>query len=192
MPSTFRNAIEFFVELGVYDIILPFLLVFTIMFAVLEKTKILGIEKIGEKEYTKKNLNAMIAFVVALLVVASTQLVRIINEVMANAVLLVVLAISFLLLVGVFYTDKQFSLEGSWWAKFFTVMMFVGIIIIFLNALGWLKPILSIFTNIEAEWAGSIVFILIILAFMWYITKEPSPKEGKEGEHHAPEKKGSH
>src|SRR3989338_3071230 len=191
MVSTFRNAIEFFVDLGVYDIILPFLLVFTIMFAVLEKTKILGIEKIGDKEYTKKNLNAMIAFVVALLVVASTQLVRIINEVMANAVLLIVLAISFLLLVGVLYTDKQFSLEDSPWAKFFTVIMFVGIVIIFLNALGWLQPILSLFTNIEAEWAGSIVFIVIILGFMWYITKEPNKGEKKE-EHHSPEKKTNH
>ncbi|MBS3117210.1 hypothetical protein J4421_06465 [Candidatus Woesearchaeota archaeon] len=189
MPSTFRNAIEFFVELGVYDIILPFLLVFTLMFAILEKTKILGIEKIGEKEYSKKNLDAMIAFVIAFLVIASTQLVRIINEVMANVVLLIVLAISFLLLVGVFYTDKQFSLEGSKWVTFFSVVMFLGIVLIFLNALGWLRPIFRIFTNIQAEWASSIVFIIVIILFMWYITKEPKEEKAKIDHPHSTEKK---
>ena len=37
--SSFRSAIDFFGQVGVYDVILPFLLVFTIMFAILEKTK---------------------------------------------------------------------------------------------------------------------------------------------------------
>ena len=56
--SVFRGIISLFTKLGVYDIILPFLLVFTIMFAILEKTKILGSEKIEGREVTKKNINA--------------------------------------------------------------------------------------------------------------------------------------
>ena len=39
--STFREIILFFDEVGVYDVILPFLLVFTIVYAIFEKTKIL-------------------------------------------------------------------------------------------------------------------------------------------------------
>ena len=79
--SAFRGMIGFLNKLGVYDVILPFLLVFTIVFAILEKTKILGIDKIDGKELGKKNINAMVAFVIAFLVIASTRLVAVINQV---------------------------------------------------------------------------------------------------------------
>ena len=44
MASTLQNAIEFFKAFGLFDIVLPFLLVFTIIYAILEKTRILGHE----------------------------------------------------------------------------------------------------------------------------------------------------
>lgn len=174
-------------KLGVYDIILPFLLVFTLVFAILEKTKILGVEKVKDQEFTKKNINAMVAFVTAFLVIASTQLVAVISSVMANVVLLLILSVCFLLLVGSFYSDKQFSLENSpKWVKFLMVFMFVGIVIIFLNALGWLETVFGVFylmfTNLDAEWAATTLFLLIIIGFIVYVTHEPKRKEAVKSE----------
>ncbi len=171
--SSFRGVIEFLGKIGVYDVILPFLLVFTIVFAILEKTKILGTEKIGGNEVTKKNLNSMVALSIAFLVIASTKLVGIVNEVMANVVLLLILAICFLLLVGVFFGSKEFTLEKyPNWIKFFMVLMFIGIVLIFLNALDWLQYVFSIITEWDAQWAVTAVFLIIILGFMWYIVKD--------------------
>ena len=42
--SVFRDVIDFFFQLGIYDVILPFLLIFTIVFAILEKTRVFGTE----------------------------------------------------------------------------------------------------------------------------------------------------
>src|SRR3989344_487216 len=187
--SVFRTAIGFLDKLGVYDIILPFLLVFTLVFAILEKTKILGVEKVKDQEYTKKNINAMVAFVTAFLVIASTQLVAVISSVMANVVLLLILSVCFLMLVGSFYADKQFSLENSpKWVKFLMIFMFIGIILIFLNALDWLVTVFGavflLFTSLDAEWAATTLFLLIIIGFIWYVTHEPKraskPEEGKK------------
>ncbi len=176
--SAFRGMIGFLNKIGVYDVILPFLLVFTIIFAILEKTKIFGLDKVDGKELTKKNINAMVAFVVAFLVIASTQLVAVINEVMANVVLLVILGVCFLLLVGVFFGDKEFTLKDfPTWSKLLMVIMFVGIVVIFLNALGWLKHLFFLFENWNADWAASIIFLAIILGFMWFITHTPEPKK---------------
>ena len=176
--SAFRGMIGFMNKIGVYDVILPFLLVFTIIFAILEKTKIFGLDKIDGKELTKKNINAMVAFVIAFLVIASTQLVAVINEVMANVVLLVILGVCFLLLVGVFFGDKEFTLkEFPTWSKLLMVIMFVGIVVIFLNALGWMKQIFFLFENWNADWAASIIFLAIILGFMWFITSSPEQKK---------------
>ena len=63
--TVFRGIIGFLEQIGIYDVILPFLLVFTIIFAILEKTKVLGTETIEGKRYTKKNINAMVAFVIS-------------------------------------------------------------------------------------------------------------------------------
>jgi hypothetical protein len=176
--SAFRGVIEFLGTLGVYDIILPFLLVFTIVFAILEKTKILGTEKIGSETVTKKNLNAIIAFAIGFLVIASTQLVQLISDVLANVVLMLVLIISFLLLVGAFRGDKELNFfeEFSGWKKFFVILVFIGVVAIFLNAMDWLKYIFAIFIYWEAEWAIAIIFFLVILGFIWYIIRDP-PKE---------------
>ena len=191
--SGFRGVIEFLGDLGVYDIILPFLLVFTIVFAVLEKTKILGVEKIDGRELTKKNLNSMVAFIMSFLVIASTQLVSVINEVMANVVLLLILAICFLMLVGVFFSDQEFvgidKIPG--WTKAFIIFMFIGVVAIFMNAIkidtdsgkySVLEIIFSVFQNWNTEWATSIIFLLVISGFMFYIIKDPNTKKEKKKE----------
>ncbi|SRR3989344_1516566 len=181
--SAFRGMIGFLNEIGVYDIILPFLLVFTIVFAILEKTKIFGIEKVDKVETTKKNINAMVAFVIAFLVIASTRLVGIINEVMANIVLLLILAISFLILAGALFGDKEFSLENfPRWMTLFMIIMFVGIVVIFLNALDWLEVIFDLFRNWRAEWAASIIFMIITIGFIVFITWEPKKTESTKSE----------
>ena len=188
--SVFRNAIGFMEKIGVYDIVLPFLLIFTIIFAILEKTKILGIEKVGDQELTKKNINSIVAFCTSFLVIASTQLVSVINEVIANVVLLLILAICFLLLVGVFFGDKEFTLEDyPGWVKFFMVVMFIGVVGIFMNAIkintkkgthSILEVVFSIFQNWQAEWAATIIFLIVIIGFMAFITHEPKKKNDKK------------
>ena len=180
--TAFRSVLTFLGEIGVYDVILPFLLVFTIVFAILEKTKILGVEKIGDTQVTKKNINSIVAVSVALLVVASTQLVGVINTVMANVVLLLILAICFLLLVGVFMQSGEFSLkEYKGWATFFMFFMFVGIVAIFLHAFGWLETLLGVFVFFE-EWGAGVIFLIIILGIMFYITSDPKKSKQKEAD----------
>jgi len=180
--SIFRGVIVFLDKLGVYDIILPFLLIFTIVFAILEKTKVLGVEIIKGQEIPKKNINSIVAFVVAFLVIASTQLVAIISEVMANVALLLVLGVSFMILVGAFYSDKQFSLEDTKWVKFLMIFMFIGVVVIFLNALDWLQYVFAIFIYWDAQWASGIIFLAVIIGFMVYITGDPKKIEKKEKE----------
>jgi hypothetical protein len=189
MASNFRGMIEFLDRLGIYDVILPFLLVFTAVFAILEKTKILGMEEIDGKPYTRKNQNSMLAFVIAFLVIASTELVRTINEAMANVVVLLLLSICFMLLVGSLHTgDKEFALSGSW-LKTFYVIFFIGIVGIFLHAIHYEdKPFTEwawdyLTSHWDTNWFGSLILVAIMVGFMVYITQTPKT-EKKEESHH--------
>lgn len=182
--SSLRGVIEFFNKLGVYDVVLPFLLVFAIVFAILEKTRVLGMEEIGGTKYTKKNLNAIVSFVVAFLVVASTKLVSVINEALANIVLLLLLIVFFLVLVGVFFKEGEgVFLEKGGWRTTFMVIAFVGIILIFLDALDWLNSLTDFLkSHWQTDWVASLILLIFIVIFMWYITKDQKPKtEKKEG-----------
>lgn len=188
--STFRGIIEFFARLGIYDVVLPFLLVFTIVFAILEKTKVFGTETIGGQSYTRKNLNAMTAFVIAFLVVASARLVAAINESLANVVLLMIFALSFMLLIGVFYHyDEKVFLEGGW-RKLFMVLMFVGIVLIFSQSVktdsgeGFLTVAwnwISINFALGSVVIDSLIFLVIIIGFMYFITKDNKSGGGDHG-----------
>jgi len=179
--SIFRGVITFLGKVGVYDVILPFLLVFTIVFAILDKTKVLGTEKVEGREVTKKNINSIVAFVIGFLVIASTKLVAVINEVMANIVLLLILVVSFLLLVGVFFGSKEVTLENfPGWTKFFMILLFIGIVLIFLNALKWLSFLISLLEFGDSQWSSAIAMMIIILLFIIYITKDPGSKKNEK------------
>lgn len=121
---------------GIVDVLLPFLLIFTIIFAVLEKTKILGEEK--------RNMNSAIALIFSLIVViphitgnlpAGYDPVVIINSALPSVSLVIVAVISLMIMIGVFAHEKiHFGLSMPGWVAFFSV---VTLIIIFGSAAGW-------------------------------------------------------
>ena len=67
------------------------------------------------------------------------------------------------------------------------INMFSGIVLIFLNALGWLNYVLLLLENWKAEWAASIIFIVIVIGFIIFITWER--KGGSSGGSSTEEKK---
>ncbi len=186
VQTVLGGTIAFLATLGVYDVVLPFLLVFTLMFAFLEKTKVLGVEviKTGDKEiaYSRKNLNSMVAFSAAFFVIASSELVRILSEVIANTLLLVVTGTMFMLALGVTHTGKdEFDLKDTPYYKFFLGANALGIILIFFNAMGWLQAMYGWLTaNWQSSYGMTIIMVLVFVGFMWWITSSPKPKEDKK------------
>ena len=174
MATPFREILEFFDNVGVFDVVLPFLLVFTIVFALLERTKVFGVEEIEGKKYTKKNLNSVAAFVIAFLVVASSRLVEIITEVSSNFVVLLFAIVLFLLLVGSFFQEKPEGvfLEGGW-KTVFMVIVFIGLIFIFLDALDLLQNTFGFLSGTNrGETVGSVLLLVIIVLFIVYVTQD--------------------
>ena len=174
MASAFRYIMDFFDTVGIFDLVFPFLLVFTIVCALLERTKVFGVEKIGDKTYTKKNLNSMAAFVISFFVVGSSELVEIITKVSSSFVLLLFLIVLFLLLVGSFFQEKQEAvfLEGGW-KTVFMIVVFLGLAFIFLDAFGWLDDTSDFFSGSDCgELVGSVGMLCMVVFFIVYITQD--------------------
>lgn len=170
-------------QAGILDVILPFILVFTIVFAVLQKTKILG----DENGKPRKNFNAVIALVMGMAVVIphvigsypdGADVVVIINNALPNVSVILVAVIMLLLIMGVFGGDVNIagsSLSG--WAVLFSI---IATIVIFANAAEWfmLPDWLSFLEDPETQ--ALVVVILVFALIIWFITKEDKPKDSKE------------
>lgn len=153
-------------ELGLVDVFLPFLLVFTLVFAVLSKTMILGAEK--------RNLNVVLSLVMGLAVVIphvtntypiGFDPVEIINRMLPSVSLLVVAVFMVLILIGVFAHDKVFlGLTMPGWIGFFSI---VAIIFIFLSSAGILQNgILNAFEQFFGSEALKIVIIILVFGII--------------------------
>ena len=187
VESTFRGTFNFLDKIGVLDVVLPFLLVFTIVFAILEKTRVFGTEVIDGKHYTKKNLNSLASFAIAFFAVASSRVVEALTQISANVVILLFASVFFIMLVGSFHEQKDekgFALEGAW-KTLFILIIFVGLFGIFLNAIKtddktWLQWIFDWLSQFSSNVSvATIVLIGLVVAAMVYITKSEKPPAAK-------------
>src|SRR3989344_8613711 len=89
---------------GVYEYILPFLLIFSITFAIFEKTQILGTEK--------KNINIIVSLIIGLIFVTQFSLVATLNNFLPKVSLFIVVAVMALILFGIFGADVAKGLKG--------------------------------------------------------------------------------
>src|SRR3990167_9411014 len=165
MVSTLGKAVDFFREFGLFDVVLPFLLVFSVVFAILEKTKVLG----EEDGAPKRTLNSMIAFTVTIFIVM------------------------FLMLVGILFKDGQLDFATKWQGATagFAIVILIAVILIFLDSIkldsneSWLGYAWTyLITNASGAVVGSIFFAIItILGVMWITGSVKSKnKDNTEGD----------
>ena len=108
-------------NLGLLEVLLPFLLIFTIAFAVLQKSKILGPES--------RRFNVIVSFVLAMASVIphvigrQPDVVPIINSALPNVSLLMIASMMALLLMGVFGSDVNVGgSDLAGWAVLFAIV----------------------------------------------------------------------
>ena len=180
--SVLGGIIDFFDRLGVFEVILPFLLVFTIVFAMLEKSQVFGTEKVGGETIPKKNLNAMAAFAIAFFVVASSRIVEVLTAVSSQIVVLIMLAFFWILLVGVVFKgeDAGFFKDAGWKTGFIFVTL-IAIVMVFLNAIKtasgqtWLEVGWRFLVqNWNSAAVASIILIVGIIFFIKWVTAKPA------------------
>ncbi|MBT3814315.1 hypothetical protein HOE37_06255 [Candidatus Woesearchaeota archaeon] len=158
----------YFQAYGIMDFLLPFLLVFTIIYAVMQKTQILG---------DKKNFNVIIALVIALLFVVPHLMgyyplgydpVQVMNESIPSIALVAVAAIMLLILMGIFGTDFTSAM-----APVIAIASLGFVVYIFGSALNfWVGP-----SDVFYWWTSEVTELMIILlvfgVIVWFVVKEP-------------------
>ena len=165
---------------GLTDVMLPFLLIFVVIFALIAKTRVLGEDK--------KKYNLVVALVIALLVVIphvlnyypdEADVVDIMNTALPQVSLIAVAVIMLLILVGLFGGEAKWM--GSSLSGWIAIVAFIIILIIFGGAAGWWYDWSWFYDFFGVETVAIIVMILVFAIIVWWITRG----EGKEKEANA-------
>jgi hypothetical protein len=174
-------------EIGIMDVILPFILVFTIVFAILQKTKILGHDDTNEKK-PKKNFNAVIALVMGLAVVVphitgsyptpGSDIVNIINSALPNISIVLIAVIMMLLMIGVFGGEVNIFKSGiGGWAVAFAIL---ATFFIFGSAAHWWELPIYLQFMMDSDTQALVIILLVFGALIAFITADDTPKDPKK------------
>lgn len=79
---------------GVFDIAMPFLLVFTLTFGVLQKIQLFG--------NNKKNIDLIVSLVFAFLAIRNPFFIQMLNRFLPNIAMFLIISLMFLLILGTF------------------------------------------------------------------------------------------
>ncbi|BBL45856.1 hypothetical protein MJ1_0714 [Nanobdella aerobiophila] len=170
-------------QYGIFDVILPFLLIFSIVFMVLE---LAGLLKTGPDDEVGRRLNALFALSFALLSIGNQNLIQWLLSFIPNASVAV---------LGFFLLAMVISISNKKVPGFFRAilgLLVIGIILwLALNALeltpnaggssisGALNYIISYLIN-SGLLAILIIFVLLGITIFWLVS--PSKKEDKKEE----------
>ncbi len=163
----FSNFVYWLDFWGVRDIILPFVLIFTIFFAVLQRIHLFG--------QADKKYNVALSLAIALLVViphatgmypVHADVVNIINDAIPEVALLVIVVVLLLMMLGL-GLGKSYGVAVTGWIALLAAAV---LLMIFVNAITPL-PLLS---YIDPSIQALIVILLIFGLIIWFVTREPS------------------
>lgn len=132
-PTPLTKAIEILRSFGFFDTIIPFILVFALVYGILRFTKVLG-----DPDQPKTNaVNVVISFAIAFLVIATTNVVKMINALVPNTTLLLVVALMALLLLGFVGFKTQSYIESSKAGKIIAVVIILIFAGVLFYSFGW-------------------------------------------------------
>jgi len=167
-------------SMGVVNVVIPFVMVFIILFAVFEKIRL----------FKERKVHAVLSFIFAFMVVAAADVVRSINLFSYYLVLLIFGAIVLLLFAGVFGGIPDIMNEKR---KKYTAVIFIILVFIVVFYGLYASGIKFNLGPVSYEWLQTLVpiifGILIFVLIVWLITRKgttPPPGPGPEPRPPAP------
>ena len=153
-------------------VILPFLLVFTLVFAILQKSKLLG--------EGKQQIDAIISFVIAAVVISFANAVNIITQLSVFMALALFILFVFMIIYSFAYGDtKGDPLAAQKWLKpAIGIVAIIAVVIAVLIISGYWDDVYNFFT--QGELGSNVIFIILIIAAIVAVVKGGGKSEKKE------------
>jgi hypothetical protein len=172
--GAFGGFFSYLEQFGIVDIIIPFILIFTILYAVLQKIQLFGKD-------TSKKYNVVIALGIALLSITphatgrygDFDVVNVINNSLPQIGLILIALVLLMVLIGLL-SGKEQSTSSSVILGLAGILAVILLIMVFWRALfPYTSPYWLSFLD-NPSFQAFLVIILVFGLIVWFVTKEPS------------------
>lgn len=181
-PMMFQNAIGYLDQMGLRDVILPFILVFGVLFGILQRVKIFGSDP-GSKKF-----NVIISLVIGLMVVvphvmgaypSGTDVVVIMNQLLPEIALLLLVLLMVMVMTGLL-GGKDY--KGSMFSGIVAIIALIGFAIILYTTFyqSGSLPYWLYFLD-DPNFQSTILFLIIFGGLIAWLTGEPSADKSDAG-----------
>ncbi len=177
---TVADVLQNLVDMGFMDLFIPFILIYTILFAVLQNINIFGKES--------KKFNAVIALAMSLAVVvphvlgtypSGTDVIDIINNSLPGVSLWLVLIVCIMLLIGLVNPGLIKFATGSF-AKGITAFAVIVVLYIFGSSANWWTAYGTFSFLNDSDLQALIVVIAMFWIVIAFVTGDKKDKEKEE------------
>lgn len=174
------SYVDLFMKLegyGLRDALLPFLLIFLVIFSVLQKTHVFGNEK--------RNINAAFALIVALLTVIphitgsyppGADVIQIMIEALPNISIVAIAVIMAVFLIGLFGGESKW-LGGSL-SGWIAIISFALIVYFFGAAAGFWNDFTTKFSWWDSDTTSLVIIIVVFGLLIGWIMRPDTTEEG--------------
>lgn len=168
MAFDLRTIFSYWESAGVFDIFLPFLLVFVLVFAVLEKVNLFTGKDEEGKKTNRKGIHAIIALALAILVANNIYIREILRTFLPNVAFFMIVVLAFVMLLSTFMGESKFF-EIKWIAIIISIIfvvlaLFSENIADMYNAPWWLDWLFYIDSQTQA-----VIFFIAAMIFVYFI-----------------------
>ena len=153
----FVSFLDWFADIGGFEIILPFLLIFAVTFAILDKINIFGANK--------KNINIVLAIIMGFFFIVQGELVEIMLQFIPKVSMLILTVIMILLVMGIFGYGF-----GESWKGLSVIVALVGVLWALAAGANWDVPLVDWFTEDDV---AILLMIGIFILVIWFVVSGP-------------------
>ena len=193
--TAFQNLFQTLYNIGLYDVMLPFMLIFVLVFAILQKSKVLAKGSDAKDLSEARKYNAIVALVMGLIVViphtiglypSDANPVVIINSSLPFIGVILVALIAVFLIIGLFGAKTNWGGAASGWVA---LLSFIAVGYIFGYNAGWFRQMPSWLLWLQRPDTQALVIVFGVFGLIiYFITRDPEEaakshtfKDGMEG-----------
>ena len=170
MAAGFYDLFTSFQGTGFYEFLLPFLLVFAVVFGILQKSKIFG-------GVEARPINAVVALVLGLLITSQFEVVQTLTSYLPRMSMFIIVAMMVLIFIALFAGDISKGF-GGWGLVIVAIAALIVTYYSLAPVIGFDVPFI-----IQENWTSIIIFAIIIFALVAVIKgggTQPNEQDKRE------------
>ena len=165
--SDLRFVITQWANMGVFDVLLPLVLVFAVIFSILQRSGILG---------RRRAIDATVAFVISLFVIANRYVSELFLPIFSQAGLTIIILVAVLLILGLFVSVEETP-------ESLKIFMGIGGVALFFWLMKTITQTYGIWIFPQYWWVNNAWWVILVAGFalvVFFVIKFGGTDEGKK------------